>query len=500
MPGYSIVIELASPLLGNGPHDFDGLMNNLVCKIYDQLGTNRQTDYDTNPEIIAQLEISRNNQWHVHVAIDMTNTMQNKIAVRTGINDFFQSLPDDFEPQTNHVIKIKRNGNAWRPIDFESFCTNYLLRKIVTPFNPDLLNIECTIGRSQHLSLCQQIAFQNALSDPVDEDEAAMALPSGSGSRKRTFAETDMSGTSKGQMYQTTVEMMMSHRCFTIKDVHEKMPNYYNDQMAKNRKNYILSTLSDAKGRMLDSFSAFDLANKEKYPNNDVPDLLVNNTIIDIIRFQGYCPLNWCGMMVKWLSLDLGKRNCMTIWGTASSGKSIISKGIRLSVGNFGEVNKNNENFPFNDCHEKHLIVWEEGAMKKTYVEQAKQLMEGSSCRVDRKGTESCTIMPTPVCATTNVPLFVVHDGNTISNDETDALRYRMWGMEFMKPIKFNSPEFPYPYPSLDKLLDDFQRCLAVGDTYKRNAVPEFYVNRLEKKSHLANMMNLRDMISPDSV
>lgn len=151
------------------------------------------------------------------------------------------------------------------------------------------------------------------------------------------------------------------------------------------------------------------------------------NRIVDVFRRNGYDPVMVAVLFYKWARRDLGKRNTILLYGPPTTGKTVIASAICHAVDPFyGNVNWNNENFPFNDCVDKMLIWWEEGRITSKNVEAAKCILGGVSCRVDRKGKESIEIRGTPVLITSNLDMTAVYEGNTVNFDHKAALEDRM--------------------------------------------------------------------------
>lgn len=151
------------------------------------------------------------------------------------------------------------------------------------------------------------------------------------------------------------------------------------------------------------------------------------NRIEDIFRRNGYDPDAVAVLFYKWARRDLGKRNTVLLYGPPTTGKTVLASAICHVVDPFyGNVNWNNENFPFNDCVDKMLIWWEEGRITAKNVEAAKCILGGVSCRVDRKGKESIEIRGTPVIITSNLDMTAVYEGNSINFDHKAALEDRM--------------------------------------------------------------------------
>lgn len=151
------------------------------------------------------------------------------------------------------------------------------------------------------------------------------------------------------------------------------------------------------------------------------------NRIEDVFVRNGYDPGLVAGLFYRWASGMMGKRNTILMYGPPTTGKTVIASAICHAVDPFyGNVNWNNENFPFNDCVDKLLIWWEEGRITAKNVEAAKCILGGVSCRVDRKGKESVEISSTPVLITSNLDMTAVYEGNVVNYNHKGALEDRM--------------------------------------------------------------------------
>nr|QTE03934.1 MAG: nonstructural protein [Lophura nycthemera aveparvovirus] len=126
------------------------------------------------------------------------------------------------------------------------------------------------------------------------------------------------------------------------------------------------------------------------------------NLAVKLCLHQGYDPGFVSHTICCWLSGALGKKNTLYFYGPANTGKTMMAEAICKMVRIYGNVNHNNGNFPFNDCHGKAVIWWEECVMVDTYVEPAKCMLGGSAVRVDKKGEDSILIRKTPVVITSN--------------------------------------------------------------------------------------------------
>ncbi|AVR53746.1 nonstructural protein 1 [Pileated finch aveparvovirus] len=193
---------------------------------------------------------------------------------------------------------------------------------------------------------------------------------------------------------------------------------------------------------------------------------LDNNLVVRLLTHQGYAPKYVGHLLVTWLSDKLGKKNTVYFFGPANTGKTMMAESICKMVGIYGNVNHNNENFPFNDCHAKAIIWWEECSMNEKYVEAAKCILGGSAVRVDRKGKDSMLVTKTPVVVTSNNDITVVTSRNSISSVHAAALRSRCMKFHFTSWLTSNwgliTPQMMYEFliwaerlydPTLDGIL-----------------------------------------------
>ncbi|AUW34307.1 nonstructural protein 1 [Red-crowned crane parvovirus] len=182
--------------------------------------------------------------------------------------------------------------------------------------------------------------------------------------------------------------------------------------------------------------TAWEIA-KQVHGDVDV-DCLDDNRVVQLCTWQGYSPRYVAHTLLCWLSGNMGKKNTVYFYGPANTGKTMMAESICKMVGIYGNVNHNNGNFPFNDCHGKAVLWWEECTMKEEYVEAAKCLMGGSSVRVDKKGEDSVLIEKTPMVITSNNDIAVVASRNAVSGNHEAAIRARCLRFNFNKWLTSN--------------------------------------------------------------
>lgn len=154
-------------------------------------------------------------------------------------------------------------------------------------------------------------------------------------------------------------------------------------------------------------------------------DNMDNNLALRLSIYQGYDPKYTARMILCWLSGKTGKKNALYFYGPANTGKTMMAESICKMVGIYGNVNHTNKNFPFNDCHNKAILWWEECMMLEEYVEPAKCILGGSAVRVDKKNHDSLLLPKTPIVITSNSDITQVNNRNAISSAHAAAIRSR---------------------------------------------------------------------------
>lgn len=160
-------------------------------------------------------------------------------------------------------------------------------------------------------------------------------------------------------------------------------------------------------------------------------DNMDDNLALRLCIFQGYSPRYVSQMILCWLSGNSGKKNTLYFHGPANTGKTMMAESLCKMVKMYGNVNHNNKSFPFNDCHNKAILWWEECFMLEEYVEAAKCIMGGSSVRVDKKNAESVLIPKTPMVITSNNDITQVTSRNAITTTHSAAIRSRCLKFSF---------------------------------------------------------------------
>lgn len=104
------------------------------------------------------------------------------------------------------------------------------------------------------------------------------------------------------------------------------------------------------------------------------------------------------------LNKSSGKKNCLTIVGPPSSGKTYFARIVKEALVVSGMIaNMNNRsNFPLNNCLNKRVLHWDEPSFDPGSQETIKCLFSGDELSTSVKYQDNGSIMRTPVIATSN--------------------------------------------------------------------------------------------------
>lgn len=110
----------------------------------------------------------------------------------------------------------------------------------------------------------------------------------------------------------------------------------------------------------------------------------------------------------KWLNRLTGKMNTIEIVADASSGKNWFFDPIQIfmtSFGMIGNMSKTN-NFPWEGCHNKRILVFNEPIFENRFYEELKIVMGGSPFMAQAKYCSNMEIMKTPILVMCNASRF----------------------------------------------------------------------------------------------
>lgn len=109
---------------------------------------------------------------------------------------------------------------------------------------------------------------------------------------------------------------------------------------------------------------------------------------------------------------SLPKLNSLFIQGRPNSGKTWfidMVAGFYLNVGNVKNVVRG-QNFPFNDCVNRRLLIWNEPSIMPSGYDSVKMLAGGDPCPTAVKYQGDATITRTPLIFTSNRSIFSKED------------------------------------------------------------------------------------------
>nr|QKE54917.1 MAG: nonstructural protein [Parvoviridae sp.] len=274
-----------------------------------------------------------------------------------------------------------------------------------------------------------------------DEIEAPVAAILPGNTLPITFVSTvsNMADiTPVNQLKTTTMEIMVMEAlrlcketfCFNLQDFMLKhTEKYLQFSSRQGGLKKLEHTLELYRQTLVSTSSAWQLC-KAMYGDVDTDDMS-QNLAYRLCLYQGYSPHYMSHTICCWLDKNLGKKNCLWFYGPANTGKTMMAESICKMVRMYGNVNHNNANFPFNDCHGKAILWWEECIMTDAYVEAAKCILGGSSVRVDRKGEDSVLVVKTPVVITSNNDITQCQSRNATTTIHAAPLRARTLKFSF---------------------------------------------------------------------
>ena len=171
----------------------------------------------------------------------------------------------------------------------------------------------------------------------------------------------------------------------------------------------------------------------------------------------------FCNLLKMHFNKELGKRNTLCFRGVANAGKSqLMATYVQWMVGNhYGKPSNNkNSSFPFDNCVNKRLILWEEPLVVPENIEDVKLLMGGEELRADIKFDSMMNVGRTPLIITTNNKL------SKYMNEAQDALSKRMFEFWFSKAL--DSTLFPIHGNDWQEFFDKYYiEEMTLTDIYK---------------------------------
>lgn len=121
-----------------------------------------------------------------------------------------------------------------------------------------------------------------------------------------------------------------------------------------------------------------------------------------------YAVSDFVHFLYRLLDRKSGKKNCLYLIGPPSSGKTYFTRMIKEALITSGQMlNMNrNSNFPFNNCINKRVLLWDEPSFDPSAIETLKTLFSGDETVANRKYADFEIITRTPVIVTANMNVF----------------------------------------------------------------------------------------------
>nr|QBQ18602.1 replicase [Porcine parvovirus 5] len=319
-------------------------------------------------------------------------------------------------------VPHKNKHGAWKSTD-EGFIYNYLLKKL--PLKECLYawtTIGGTIGEACLNTEKRKELLDNRQDPAVIEELSAPMYKCATGEKmldivqwlvdNNICSESRWEGKNALSLYSflaTQAGGYMAKQCLRIA------------QQKLLKEKSLGLTLMDFKN--MDALRAFQ--------QSDMECSFDHNRIHYIFAANNYDPKIATVIMFHWSMKQTGKRNCVWFYGPATTGETNIAQAICHSSANYGNVNWNNPNFPFQDIVGAQVGWWEEGKMTGDMVEAAKALLGGTALRIDRKCMQSVEVNSPPFIITSNVDMTVVQEGSFVSFEHQQPLEDRVIKFSF---------------------------------------------------------------------
>ncbi|XP_051896212.1 uncharacterized protein LOC127583857, partial [Pristis pectinata] len=165
-------------------------------------------------------------------------------------------------------------------------------------------------------------------------------------------------------------------------------------------------------------------------------------TLAWFCRQEDICKHYLATLFYRVLCKKNGKRNWIALYGPPGTGKSMIMNALVDPRICFGSINLHNENFPFNDCQNKHVILCDELVLNHKWIEQFKTLTSGVPFRCDRKCNDSVLIGQTPVISTSNTHPHLVQYPQGLSSKHKSELSVRCNIVHLKSPWVYDEVTF----------------------------------------------------------
>lgn len=135
--------------------------------------------------------------------------------------------------------------------------------------------------------------------------------------------------------------------------------------------------------------------------------------------------------------LDNDKKNCMFIFGPPNSGKNFFFDAVCSFLLNYGCMSnpRRNNAFPFETCHKRRVIKWDEARCDPDSYECVLNIMQGTPVMINIKYSKHCHLQKTPLIITGNYEAFPQEERFT-----SRIVRYNWNACESLKMYKLKRP------------------------------------------------------------
>lgn len=421
--------------------------------------------------IFYQLEISPEGKTHVHILfVKGYNSRQISWAIKRMRHDIVKFLTDEFSklapdvPNSQIWAALNNSAAGWlslnrvycpklgktvpQPVNPFSFLQNYFFAKIdgartgfvlLRGATENLISLGLKTIRRQDVFNLEANADETTIT-PLD-CEPGSTLPISYVSTTTDWTTKNTNTELKPSLIETlameALRLCKEHFIFDQKQFKLKFPELFLRFTSKSQGLQKLEqTISLYCETIIHESNAWEIA-KAIHADKEIENIK-ENKVIKLCHHQNYDPRYVAHTLCCWLAGKLGKKNTIYLYGPANTGKTMFAEALCKMVGLFGNVNHNNLNFPFNDCHNKAILWWEECCMLESYVEAAKCIMGGSGVRVDRKGQDSVLIQKTPIVVTSNNDITQVCSKNATTDLHAAAIRARCIMFKFSNWLSSN--------------------------------------------------------------
>ncbi|UOT91735.1 NS1 [Eqcopivirus EqCoPV_A4] len=375
------------------------------------------------PRMFAQLEC-KDGFYHAHFAF--STHLGSPRSLRTILQDVEQDFCQNILgiTQSPKLFEVNKNGHgAWTTGD-SSFITGYLGKKL----QPEYLRSWTTMP--EYTRFCEDYSERLRMNTIDFEQDGE-------------FNKDIGWNTSKGTKLKSLVTWLTENAIISADEWRDKFQDIYYSYIATPAGTHMAKIALDEakhtylKCRPLACIGA-NIRNNAERARIPKDATIRSNKIFQLLDLHDIHIEGFACMMWYWGMRELGKRNSIWLSGHPSVGNSNLAGAIARQTGPGQRVNGNSEHFPFQDCREKAIGWWDEGALTNKNVEAAKALTSGQTMRIDIKCKPSEEIVPPPMIITSNWDMTLVQIGSTISGQEAEAMKQRLIKVELTRLLPNN--------------------------------------------------------------